>query len=317
MDVGSCFASARSDGIAIEVRHLRYVIAAAERGSFRRAARALSVQQSAVSRRIRDLEDALGVSLFIRDHRGVHLTNAGRSFLGRARRAMTHIKHAAVDAASSGRGEVGAIRIGIFSSLACGFLADLLRTYAERNSAVRVDLVEGAPSTHVSAILQLQIDLAFLTGDPAAEGCEKMHLWSERIFVVVPTKHHLASRRKLSWQDLRGHHFIVSESDPGPEIHDFLVRHLADLGHHPSIQRQAVGRDNLMNLVAIGQGLTLTSEATTAARFPGVTYRVLDGQVLPFCAIWSPQNDNPALRRLLSLAMSMSQHKSLSARARH
>jgi hypothetical protein len=61
-----------------------------------------------------------------------------------------------------------------------------------------------------------------------------------------------------------------------------------------------------MNLVAMGQGLTLTSEATTAAHFPGVVYRPLGEEILPFCAIWSPQNDNPALRRLLSLARTMS-----------
>src|SRR3546814_19788890 len=40
-----------------------------------------------------------------------------------------------------------------------------------------------------------------------------------------------------------------------------LVKHLADLGHHPNVERCRVGRDNLMNLVAMGQGLTLTSEA--------------------------------------------------------
>lgn len=67
-----------------------------------------------------------------------------------------------------------------------------------------------------------------------------------------------------------------------------------------------MGRDNLMHLVAIGEGFTLTSEATTATSFPGVVYRPLSEEILPFCAIWSPQNDNPALRRLLSLARTMS-----------
>lgn len=295
--------------LTVELRHLRYVIAAAECGSFRRAARALDVQQSAVSRRIRDLEDELGVSLFIRDRGGVRLTNAGKSFVGHARRAMTDIRHAAADAASSGRGEVGAIRIGILSSLACGFLANLLRSYAESNSAVRVDLIEGAPSAHLSAVQRVQLDLAFLTGEPIAEGCELAHLWTERVFVALPKKHDLAAKRTLSWNDLRGRQFIVSESDPGPEIYDFLVKHLGDFGHHPSVERHTVGRDTLMNLVAMGQGLTLTNEATTGARFPGVVYRQLFGQVLQFSAIWSTQNDNPALQRLLSLAKSMSKSR--------
>jgi DNA-binding transcriptional LysR family regulator len=270
----------------------------------------LKVQQSAISRRIRDLEDELGVSLFIRDHGGVRLTNAGKSFVGRARRAMTHISHAAADASVRGRGEVGVIRIGIFSSLAYGFLADLLRAYTERNSSVRVDLVEGASSFLLSAIQRLEIDLAFLTRLPIAERCESTRLWTERIFVVLPTKHYLAARRKLSWQDLRGHQFVVAEGAHDPGIHDLLMKHLADVGHQPGVERHTVGRENLMNLVAIGQGLTLTNEATTAVQFPGVTYRLLDeGQVFPFHAIWSAQNDNPAFRRLLSLARLMSQQR--------
>ncbi|MFG1247817.1 LysR family transcriptional regulator [Xanthobacter flavus] len=287
------------------MRHLRYVIAAAERGSFRRAAKALKIQESAISRRIRDLEDELGAALFIRHHGGVDLTQAGQRFLVRARKAITQIGHAAMDVGSIGRGEAGTVRIGIFSSLASGFLADLLRAYAAANPTIRPDLVEGGPSGHIAAIRRHHIDVAFLTGEPIADGCDLAHLWNERVFVALPNDDGLSRNREISWADLRDRHFIISEADPGPEIHDYLVKHLADLGRHPSVERYSVGRENLMNLVALGQGLTLTSEATIAARFPGVVYRPLSEEILPFCAIWSPHNDNPALRRLLSLARTM------------
>jgi hypothetical protein len=112
---------------------------------------------------------------------------------------------------------------------------------------------------------------------------------------------------------LRGQRFIVTETDPGPAIHDYLVKHLAEIGHRPRVERQAVGRDNLMQLVAMGQGLTLTSEAITAARFPGVVFRPLNGQVWPYSAVWSPRNDNPALRRLLSLARILSRGQQVTA----
>ncbi|AWC25207.1 HTH-type transcriptional regulator GltC [Aminobacter sp. MSH1] len=211
-----------------------------------------------------------------------------------------------MDAGSFGRGEAGIVRIGIFSSLASGFLADLLRAYVAGNPSVRPDLVEGGPSEHISAVQRHQMDVTFLTGEPIADGCDRTHLWKEQVYVTLPSDHELVPRDEIFWADLRDRHFIVSEADPGPEIHEYLVKHLADLGHHPSVERHGVGRDNLMHLVAIGRGLTLTSEATTAARFPGVVYRPLSGEILPFCAIWSPQNDNPALRRLLSLARIMS-----------
>ncbi|WP_448116994.1 LysR substrate-binding domain-containing protein [Mesorhizobium amorphae] len=292
--------------MTIELRHLRYVVAAAERGSFRRAAKALKVQEFAISRRIRDLEDEIGAALFVRHHGGVHLTQAGERFVIRARRALNQIGHAAIDAGSFGRGETGVVRIGIFSSLASGFLSDLLRAYVGANPEVRPDLIEGAPTDHIASVQRHRLDIAFLTGQPIADGCDLAHLWNERVYVALPSDHELARKREIAWGNLRDRHFIVSETDPGPEIHDYLVKHLADLGHHPSVERHGVGRDNLMHLVAIRQSLTLTSEATTAARFPGVVYRPLSEEILPFCAIWSPQNDNPALRRLLSLARTMS-----------
>ncbi|XHC00755.1 LysR substrate-binding domain-containing protein [Nitratireductor sp. ac15] len=294
------------------MRHLRYFIAAAERGSFRRAAKMLEIQESAISRRIRDLEDELGAALFIRHYSGVHLTQAGQRFLVRARKAITQIGHAAMEVGSFGRGEAGTVRIGIFSSLASGFLADLLRAYAAANPTIRPDLIEGGPCGHIAAIQRHHLDVAFLTGEPIADGCDLAHLWNERVFVALPNDDGLSRKSEISWTDLRDRHFIVSETDPGPEIHDYLVKHLADLGHRPNVERSRVGRENLMNLVSMGQGLTLTSEATIAARFPGVVYRPLSGEILPFCAIWSPQNDNPALRRLLSLARTMSRRSNAS-----
>lgn len=293
--------------LTIEMRHLHYVVAAAERGSFRRAAKALKIHESAISRRIRDLEDEIGVALFIRHHGGVDLTHAGKGFLVHARKAIGQIGDAAMDAGSFGRGEAGVVRIGIFSSLASGFLADLIRAYTAGNPGARPDLVEGGPSEHIAAIQRHQTDVAFLTGEPAADGCDRAHLWDERVYVALPSDHELAPRHEISWGDLYNRQFIVSEVDPGPEIHDYLLKHLAKLGHHPSVERHSVGRDNLMHLVALGRGLTLTSEATTAANFPGIVYRTLAGETLPFCAVWSPQNDNPALRRLLSLARTMSE----------
>nr|ART39145.1 H256 [uncultured bacterium] len=98
---------------------------------------------------------------------------------------------------------------------------------------------------------------------------------------------------------------MVSEAAPGEEIHDYLVQRLAGLGRHPDIHQHLVGRDNLMQLVALGRGLTVTSEATTGAQFPGVVFRPIEDEVLPFCGVWSDGNDNPALAGLLDLARSM------------
>jgi DNA-binding transcriptional LysR family regulator len=289
--------------MTIELRHIRYVITAADTGSFRRAAKSLNIQESAVSRRVRDLEDQIGAALFIRHSGGVILTQAGEIFLRHARRALKQISHATIDVGAIGRGENGVIRIGIFSSLASGFLAHLLRAFSTSHCNVSVEIIEGAPNDHIAAVRQHQLDVAFLTGLHPIERCDFEQFWTERIFVVLPRAHPLSKARVIQWGDLQDQRFVISEGDPGPEIQDFLVKHLADLGIHPDIQRIKVGRDNLMQIVSFGQGLTLTSEATIATRFPGIVYKRLYGETLPFRAVWSPRNDNPAFRRFLSMAI--------------
>lgn len=296
----------RKQPLLIELRHVRYFVAASEHGSFRKAASALEIQESAVSRRIRDLEDRLGASLFQRHNGGVFLTLAGQRFLRHARKALRQIGQGAKDVAVIGRSEDGRIKIGIFSSLASGFLSDLLRAYDKGHEQVRIELIDGDPVDHVSAIRQLRLDVAFITGVSQWSDCETEQLWSERVFAVLPSDHALCCKRELDWYDLAGERFVVSDGAPGPEIHDYLVQRLADLGHHPEIHAQCIGRDNLLSLVALGRGLTLTSEATTVAQIPGITYRPVANEILPFCAVWSPRNDNPACRRLLSLARAMS-----------
>lgn len=295
----------------VELRHLRYFLAAAEHGSFRKAALHLKLQQSAVSRGIRDLEDHLGASLFQRYNGGVYLTVAGRRFLPAARTVLRQLGDGAMAVASIGRVEAGHLRIGVFSSLASGFLAELLRIYHLEHPNVRLDVLEGDPAEHVAAVRQLKLDVAFVTGARCWAGCETTALWSERVFVVLPSEHLLTRAAKLRWPELLHYRFIVSRSAPGSEIYDYLVQRLADLGHHPEIERQDVGRDNLFTLVAMGRGLTLTSEAATALAFPDIAYRPIEGERLPFSAVWSRQNDNPAFRRLLSVARARAAERSV------
>ncbi len=289
----------------IELRHIRYVVAASDHGSFRRAAAALGVQESAVSRRIRDVEERMGATFFIRSSSGVKLTDAGKQFVQRGRKALSEIGMAKAEVSAIGRGEGGRVRIGIFSSLASGFLSELVQAFSERHGAVQLTFVDGNPAEHLAAIRHHQLDVAFITGTGPWQGFASQHLWSERIFAVLPVHHPRAGDLKVNFEDLADEPFMVSEAAPGEEIHDYLVQRLASLGRHPDIHQHLVGRDNLMQLVALGRGLTVTSEATTGAQFPGVVFRPIEDEVLPFCGVWSASNENPALAGLLDLARSM------------
>lgn len=130
--------------MAIELRHLRYAVAAAHYGSFRRAAEALGVKQSSLSRRVRQMEDRLGVAVFERSSSGVRLTTAGTEILRASRHLVDGLDHMMASAKAAGRGEVGRLAIGFYTSLSAGNLRASLTEQARRFPEVEIRTVEGA-----------------------------------------------------------------------------------------------------------------------------------------------------------------------------
>ena len=88
----------------INLRAIWHLIVVSEQRSFHRAANVIGTDQSVVSRRIRALEDELGVSLFERDRAGVRLTTAGKEFVSQAKTALCDLDYAVKSARSAGRG---------------------------------------------------------------------------------------------------------------------------------------------------------------------------------------------------------------------
>ena len=292
---------------AVSLISIAQALLVAEHLSFRQAAGVLGAGQSAVSRRIRSLEDTLGVSLFERYHGGVRITAAGARFFDRARSALAQLDHAVKIAGAAGRGENGHLRIGIFSSIAAGFLRHLIRTFREQHPDVALQISEIASREHLALIRKGRLDVAFVMGTPAVPNCEVLQLWTEQIFVILPQGHALCTRKEIEWEAVRDEHFILRQCDPGPAIQDYVIKRLADLGHRPSVQKFDVGRETSVHLVALGLGVSLTSEATIANCFPEVEFRPIGSgtDTIPFSGVWSSKNDNPAFRRFLSLARAL------------
>ncbi len=186
-------------------------------------------------------------------------------------------------------------------------MRDVLGHYHCYNPAIAIELVEGSASEHLARITERQLDVAFVTGTPTASHCDTAVLWKARVFAALPTWHALARGEAVDWASLKEERFIVSRDAPGPEVHDYIVRRVAELGGSPSVERHGVGRETLMHLVAIGLGITLASEAGIGTRYPDVVFLPLASgdDVLSYSAVWLPGNDNPAFRRFLSLARSM------------
>lgn len=286
----------------MELKDLQYFVAVAQAGGFRRAALYLGVRQSAVSRRIRSLEDNLGTSLFERNHAGTRVTQAGVGFLEGVRRTLDQLETAVRRVNAAGVAGEGTLRIGIVASISSGFGNRLIHEWWRDHPRVVLDIVDGEPAEHVSAVSEHRLDLTFVTGSPYSNGCDIERIWEEPIYVAIPADHFLSKRDSITLAEVAGEIFIVSRAAPGPEIHDFIIKRLSDLGSSPQVRFFDVGRETLMSLVGLRLGVSLVSGAEVGVTYPGVVFILVTAEHLPFSVIWSQANDNPALRTFLSAA---------------
>src|SRR5260370_3342653 len=124
----------------MELRHLRYFIAVAEKENMTRAAAQLHVSQPPLSRQIRDLEDELGVALFDHGAKAVRLTEAGKVFLAEARAVVQRASEAVQAVKAVASGQRGEIHVGYAPSLTVELLPRALGFFQEANPGVRVQL---------------------------------------------------------------------------------------------------------------------------------------------------------------------------------
>ena len=127
---------------ALELRLLRYFVAVAEELHFARAAERLGVEQSPVSRAMRNLEATLGVQLFDRSAHQTRLTWAGQVFLGECRRVLATVEQAVSAAKAAAQGYQGYLRIAICDSLAQPHIATLLARSREEEPELEIRVFE-------------------------------------------------------------------------------------------------------------------------------------------------------------------------------
>ncbi|WP_227439351.1 LysR family transcriptional regulator [Methylobacterium sp. W2] len=292
---------------SIPLTSLRHAVVVAEVLNFRHAANVLGVTQSSVSTRIKRLEDALGILLFERRHRGVRLTDAGRRFVSEVCVGIEQLDHAVRTAGAISHCVEGHISIGLQSPLVGGFLADLRRRLRTSYPTIEQVIIEGRSSETIALVRDGKLDVAFVVGAVQAPDCHTRQLWSEPMVIALPADHGLADRKSLAWLDLADETFLIRHGGTGPQVFDHVVRRVSECYQSPRIRRCDVGRDTLMGMVAAGDGITLTTEATTHIPFPGIVFRAIADEAEParFSAVWSPHNRSPTLKNLLDLATEM------------
>jgi len=283
---------------------LIHVLAVAEHLNFHHAANVLGTTQSSVSARIKALEQTLGILLFERRHRGVRLKEAGRPFIAEVATGIGHIDNAIRTAGAFSSGMTGQIAIGLISSIAGSFLANLRAHFRAEFPNVEQIVMEGPSTQTVAMVREGKLDVALVFDPVDAPDCHSRLLWSEHYLIALPAAHPLVTADTIAWADLTMETFLLRAAGAGPQLFDHIVRRIAERGRSPYLRRCEVGRDTLMHMVASGEGVTLVSETARHMHIPGIVLRPIadETEQARFSAIWSPHNRSPALKNLLGIA---------------
>lgn len=290
---------------ALELKHLRSAVAAAECGSFRQAAELLRLQQSTLSRSIRQIEHGLGITIFERSSGGVKPTRAGRSVLRLARAILEEFDALVATAKSLQRSETGRLAIGFCTSLSAGNLKATLLDLKQRFPQIDLATVERSRTRLATALRSGVLDIVIVTGSQPPLDSKTMLLWSERVLVVLPEDHPLTARETVYWTDLRGETVLLSHYDPGREFEDLLGSKLVLPEDRPNIERHDVSCGIIKSLISMKRGISLVLESDMEANFAGLVYRELRDGTGPsrfdYSAYWRADNENPALNAFLKM----------------
>ena len=262
----------------MELRHLKYFIAVAEELHFSRAAERLCISQPPLSQQIRGLEDELGVKLFERTKRQVHLTEAGKAFLERSYTVLAQLEQAIEATQRIGRGEVGQLAIAFVGSATYTMLPDILGGFREQFPAVDLQLHELTTAQQIQALHHKQVDVGIVRSAIVEPGLSLECILQESLVLALPEKHLLAVQTKVSLATLKDELFILFPAKMGPVFYEQIIRFCQQAGFYPKVAQEAVQMQTIISLVAAELGLALVPACLQNVHRNGVIYRPLQGQ---------------------------------------
>lgn len=261
----------------MELRHLRCFVVLAEELHFARAAVRLNIEQSPLSRTIKELEYRLGVQLFNRGPQGTILTLAGEAFLRDIRRVFLALDHAKESARAAAAGQAALLRIAVSDGITQPRIASLLARCREEDPLVTVKLFEVPLAEQVRGLRRDLFDAGFSRTAEVGEGIEAQPLWSEPLLVAIPARHPLLAHARVPLAELVRHPLIICDPQVCEGYSREIEHILSSAASEINIAERVISVSMMLTLVSAGYGIGFaTATQVSANPAPGVIARPLD-----------------------------------------
>lgn len=241
----------------LDLKSLRLLVAVCDHGNMKDAAAQEHIEPSAISKRIAQLEDAVGTQVLVRGRRGAEPTPAGRALLEHARTVLLTMDRIEADMAAFKGGIKGQVRVVASASAIAESLLDDLTAFMRvpEHQAIKVDIEERFSKDIVGMVREGVVSLGVCWGNIDFGGLEHRPYRRDELTLAVPLDHPLARHEALQFEDTLAYEHVGLQ--PSTAVYTMLGRAAAKAGRHMSYRVVVSNFDAAFRVVAAGLGISV------------------------------------------------------------
>ncbi|MHA7964146.1 LysR family transcriptional regulator [Paenibacillus sp. CAU 1782] len=251
----------------MDIRQLQYLLQIVRSQSFTKAAERLHITQPTISKAVKNLEDELGVQLFIRSGREIALTDAGKVIAQGAGKIVDQLEEIENGLAELVSLQKGSISLGLPPMVGAYFFPSVIRRFREHHPGISLSILEDGSKRIQSAVAEGELDMGVVLLSAPEDQFHSFPVVEEKLQVVLPAGHALAGRGEIKLSELAAEPFIMFRQDF--TLHDRMLEACREAGFQPDIVCESSQWDFIGGMVAAGLGIAMLPETICKQLAPG------------------------------------------------
>ena len=247
------------------LNELRYIVAVAQEGNFRRAAARVFVSQPALSLAIQKLEGELGVQIFERSRTSVKATPIGEMILAQAQRALVEVAQIR-EFANQGKDQLaGSLKIGAIYTVGPYLLPQLIPILKQKAPNMPLEMEENLTENLEVQLINGRLDVIIIALPFSGPGITTLPLYDEDFSVVVPLDHHWAKKKQVKTAELSTEKVLLLSS--GHCFSNQVREACSQLNSSIGETQQGNSLETIRNMVASGLGITVLPVSANSEKY--------------------------------------------------
>lgn len=288
----------------MDLKQMRYFLALAQERNFSRAAQRLRMAQPPLTRQIHAIEEELGTPLFVRNTKGVELTEAGEVLLADVPNILALAKRSEERVRLAGKGHIGRLEVGTFGSSILHVVPRILLNFHKLRPDVRIGLHNLERKEQIRALREREISIGFARFVPSEPDLVIETVQRDPLLVVLYEGHPLCSKATITMRDIDNEPLILYPIFPAPSLAHRLIEAFRRGRARLNVVQHVEDVVTAVALVAAGFGICVTTGAGSSLSLPGVVYRPFRAPHLrdiELSCFYRRGDNSPVLREFLDV----------------